>query len=109
MKRPPNNEFRMGDVVSFGGVKGMIYTTTSSNPEKPLQALFAKEKLIVGFNADGRFLDWHNAPLLEFVKRPSPTLWSKLKQKFKKKSVIIENTTAETAPEEAVKDEQQAS
>jgi len=88
MKRPPKGQFKQNDLVEFGGVRGIVITTSAPNDLFPLQVMFAEQKLVVGFKKDGSFLSWHTAPLLSFVKRPKPPLLTRLKNLFKKKEAV---------------------
>ena len=81
-------EFKQHDVVEFGGVKGIVITTAAPNDQFPLQVMFAEQKLVVGFTKTGVFLPWHTKPSLKLVKRPSPSILSRIKNLFKKKEVV---------------------
>jgi hypothetical protein len=63
-----NKEFKVGDVVSFGGVEGVI-EKIFDNDHYPIRVFF-KDGGYARFNSDGYYLYWHKEPLLKFVSRP---------------------------------------
>jgi hypothetical protein len=63
-------KFKVGDRVSFGGVKGTVIETPSHiNSEYPVFVKFPNSEA-EAFTADGRWSPWHTKPLLKkLVKR----------------------------------------
>lgn len=69
-------EYKKNDMVTFGGIKGIIVTTEAPNEEFPIQAVFPEAKKVVGFRKDGTFLDWHKEPSLIVL---TPSLLTRIK------------------------------
>lgn len=60
----------------FGDMPGMILTTTAPKVGFPIQAVFAREKVVLGFREDGYFFQFGAGPKLVKVRKS-------LKEQFK--------------------------
>jgi len=63
-----NVDFRVGDIVSFGGVEGVVCERDCQEPY--VIACSFKDKMELDFTIDGRFGVEHTEPLLKLVSRP---------------------------------------
>lgn len=87
-------KFKQHDWVDFAGIRGVVLTTKGSNVESPVQVVFAKQKSVLGFRKDGTFggkvkimdlhLDWGTDLALKLVKRPSKSLFQRIKDWWKR-------------------------
>lgn len=71
-------EFKVGDIVSFGGMIGKIITTKDSGDYLPIQVLYNNGH-VEYFTLGGKYHPDHTEPLLKFILRP---------KKKAKKSVV---------------------
>lgn len=62
-------DFKQGDKVMFGDMPGMILTTSAPKVDYPIQAVFAREKVVLGFRADGYFFQFGAGPKLVHVRK----------------------------------------
>ncbi len=60
--------FKQNDKVRFGDMTGMVLTTSAPKAGFPIQVVFAKQKLVVGFRADGYFFEFGAGPKLTKIK-----------------------------------------
>lgn len=60
--------FKPNNRVKFGNMQGIILTNAGSKVDFPIQAIFAKQKIVMCFKADGYFFDFGAGPKLELVK-----------------------------------------
>jgi len=89
-------KFKQHDIVKWGPLKGIVATTSSANPDYPIQVIFMQNNQVVGFNAEGEFggtmlaLDtefkWATKESLKLVRRPRPSLLSQVRALFSKKA-----------------------
>lgn len=75
-------EFKVGDVVEWGGVRGKVYAGLSSLVH-PVMCEFENET-VASFTYDGKYMDWHKEPSLKLIERP--------KKKVKKYKVLYRDT-----------------
>lgn len=66
----PKGGLKQHDIVEWCGLRGIVATVNAPNPEVPIQVIFTAQKHVIGFRADGKFLDFHAEPSLIFIKRP---------------------------------------
>lgn len=62
-------EFRVGDIVSFGGLRGTVIHHHS--PDYPIGVDFGLGMLIIPFTKDGRFYSNQTESVLKLIERPS--------------------------------------
>ena len=63
-------EFKLGDIVSFGGVEGVVAKMLPDPAYKVRVDFPCKEN--VGFTIEGKYILWHTESLLKLVRRPEP-------------------------------------
>ena len=62
-------KFKVGDIVEFGGLEGVVVFNKNINREYPIRVKFEEYKY-EHFTEDGRFYKDHTKPLLNLVERP---------------------------------------
>lgn len=70
-------EFKVGDIVSFGGVEGIVREIIT-NHSYPVKVSY-HNGWVDGFTIDGKIHNWQTEPLLKLIKRPK----NKIKKTFR--------------------------
>ncbi len=81
--------FKPQDKVKFGQMIGYVVTTVSTNPDIPIQALFPKQRMVLGFKENGDFFPFPDGPklvkvrmnILEFIRKGASYVRNMLRSK----------------------------